>query len=188
MNRSRYDVAFSFASEDEKQVLDVESELERGIKVFLYKKEQAMAWGQSLRNVLRDIFQRRSRLCVIFVSKHSIAKPWTIFERRIVWARTFQRLWRRPSNLLPVRLDDSKDPKFDPDVVFVDLRKTTPKELATLIERRLTSMPPSRRATFFLICVALLVALLIMLVLIHTSSSLYGTREEPVEVAPTARP
>jgi hypothetical protein len=147
------EVAFSFASEDAKQISHVVREVaERGITVFRYERVKALTWGQSLSAVLRDIFQKRSRLCVAFISKHSATKPWTTYERRFV----------RASRLLPVRLDDSNAPDLDPDVVFIDLRTTPPEELARLIEQRLALLPSTRWVS--LLYVALLAALLVLVV------------------------
>lgn len=181
-SRRYYDVAISYASEDAEPVGEVVSELAvRGIRVFSYPNAQDVTWGQNLRDVLRDTFQKRSALCVAFISKHSATKPWPAFERQSALARPLWWLWKRSVNFLPVRLDDTVVPEIDPEVVFLDLRKTTPRDLALEIKEKLAALPPPPRI-FTLRRLALLTVILILAILVRQCFIVGGSHVGPAAV------
>jgi hypothetical protein len=131
----RYDVALSFAGEDRKYVEQTAKALKRrGIKTFYDRYEVAELWGKDLYTHLDYIYRQRSNYTVMFISKHYATKLWTNHERKSAQARAFE---ESKEYILPARFDDTEVPGLLPTVGYVDLRNTTPTQLAELISRKL---------------------------------------------------
>lgn len=126
-----FDVALSFAGEDRVYVDAVAQALRKeGIRVFYDEFVSAELWGADLYVLFDEVFRKKSRYVVAFVSKHYVAKPWPSHERRSAQARA---LFEAAPFLLPVQLDDSELPGLPPTVGYVDARKTDTSALVTLI-------------------------------------------------------
>lgn len=130
-----YDVALSFAGEDRHYVEEVAKELQAsGIKVFYDQFEKVQLWGRNLADHLGEIYGKRSRFVVMFVSKHYPDKGWPTHERQSAQARTIR---ENKIVLLPVRFDDTEIPGLPATTAYIDLRQVTPKQLAEMIKRKL---------------------------------------------------
>jgi len=65
-----YDVALSFAGEDREYVEKIATELrDAGVSVFYDTFQRAELWGKNLVDHLAEIYQKRSRYVVMFISK-----------------------------------------------------------------------------------------------------------------------
>src|SRR5262249_23489829 len=130
-----FDVALSYAAEDRAYVGRVAAALQReGIRVFFDQFLQAHLWGRDLYVHLDEIYRRRSRFVVMFVSLHYGRKAWPRRERQSVLARA---LHEHGEFLLPARFDDTEVPGLLPTVGYVDCRERTPEQLAALIVEKL---------------------------------------------------
>jgi hypothetical protein len=130
-----FDVALSFAGEDRPYVDRVANLLlERGIRVFYDLFEEAELWGKDLYAHLSEVYQRRARFTVMFISAAYGDKLWTNHERRAAQARAFQ---EAQEYILPARFDDTEIPGVLPTIAYVSLRERTPEELAALITRKI---------------------------------------------------
>lgn len=126
-----YDVAFSFAGEDRAYVEAVAEKLRaQGVRVFYDHYETVSLWGRDLYEHLADVYQKRSRYTVIFVSSAYANKVWTTHERKSAQARAFQ---ESRKYILPARFDDTEIPGLLPQIGYIDLVNTPPAELAALI-------------------------------------------------------
>lgn len=126
-----YDVALSFAGENRGYVEEVATGLKTaGIAVFYDAFEQATLWGKNLVDHLAEIYQKRSRFVVMFVSEYYAKKAWPQHERQHAQARA---LLAKEEYILPARFDDTEVPGMTATVGYVDLRKMTPTELVALI-------------------------------------------------------
>ena len=131
----RYDVALSFAGENRTYVEKVAERLRAAeISVFYDKFEQATLWGKNLIDHLAEIYQKRSRYVVMFISEHYVAKPWPSHERTHAQSRA---LLARDEYILPARFDDTEVPGLAGTVSHIDLRETNPEQLAQLIVTKL---------------------------------------------------
>lgn len=129
-----YDVALSFAGEDRSYVQKVAEVLHAlGIKVFYDKYEEVDMWGKNLYTHLDDVYRKKSRYCVIFISKHYKEKLWTNHERQSAQARAFH---QREEYILPVRFDETEIPGVLPTTVYIAVEDRKPEELATLIANK----------------------------------------------------
>ena len=131
----KYDIALSFAGENRVYVEEVAQALRSaGVSVFYDKFEQAGLWGKNLIDHLAEIYGKRSRFVVMFVSKEYVEKAWTTHERRHAQDRA---LLAQSEYILPARFDDTDVPGMTSTVGFVDLRHTSPVELVHLIRAKL---------------------------------------------------
>lgn len=128
---TKYSVCLSFAGEQRQYVKEVADWLKTlRISCFYDEDELADLWGKELSEHLDDIYRNNSRFCVMFVSSEYVEKMWTIHERRSALAR---RLQSESEYVLPARFDNTDVPGLPPSVGFIDLTKTTPRQLADLI-------------------------------------------------------
>ena len=91
-------------------------------------------WGRNLADHLGEIYGKRSRFVVMFVSKHYPHKGWPTHERQSAHARTIR---ENKIVLLPVRFDDIDILGLPSTTAYIDLRQVTPKQLAEMIKRKL---------------------------------------------------
>lgn len=127
----QYDVALSFAGEDRGFVERVATILrESDVKLFYDDYVVVELWGQNLFDVFEEVYSRRSRYAVLFVSRHYVAKPWPRHERHSAQARA---LVETSPYVLPVVLDDSELPGMPSTVAHVDGRRLGPDGVAELI-------------------------------------------------------
>lgn len=130
-----YDVALSFAGEDRKYVESIATHLkERGIKVFYDKYEQVELWGKDLYTHLDNVYRKKARYCVMFISKHYKEKLWANLERESAQARAFS---ENEEYILPARFDDTEIPGIRPTVGYISLKDFTPSEFIELILQKI---------------------------------------------------
>ncbi len=135
----QFDVALSFAGEDRAYVHEVAALLRQaGIHVFYDEFLAADLWGSDLYTLLDDVYRKKARFVVAFVSKYYVNKPWTRHERQSAQARA---LLAPAPYFLPVRLDDSELPGLRPTIAYVDARRTSATQLVALIQQKLDGTP-----------------------------------------------
>lgn len=133
--RFSYDVCLSFAGEDRDYVERVAACLNSwGVRVFYDRYETANLWGKDLYNHLDEIYRKRAKYCVIFISENYEKKLWTNHERRSIQARAFS---ENQEYILPARFDDTEIPGILPTVGFVSLKGLTPEAFSQLIKAKL---------------------------------------------------
>lgn len=132
-----YDVVISFAGESRKIVEPIAALL-RGanVSVFYDKFEEAKLWGKNLYTHLSDVYNKKGRFCIIFVSKEYNEKIWTTKEREAAQARAL----REPSEyILPIKLDDTELPGLEDTISYLDLRDAsiTQEKIVSLVLQKL---------------------------------------------------
>lgn len=134
-----FDVALSYAREDRLYVSRVAAEpRQRDVRVFYDEYAVAELWGSDLYVLLDEVYRKRARFAVVFVSQYYVSKPWTQHERQSAQARA---LIEVDHYLLPVQLDDSELPGLRPTVAYVDARHISMERLVWLIEQKLSAAP-----------------------------------------------
>jgi hypothetical protein len=130
-----YDVAFSFAGANREYVEQVANILRgRGVRVFYDTYEAAVLWGQHLGEFLSDVYERRSRYCVMFISRAYSEREWTRLERRSALDRAIR---DRRTYILPCRFDDTLLPGISHSLSYIPLANIPPAELSDLILNKL---------------------------------------------------
>ena len=139
-----FDVALSYAGEDRSYVAAVANGLrEAGVRVFYDEFMVADLWGVDLHSYLDDVYRKRARFTVVFISQNYATKAWTSHERQSTQARAMN---ESGSYLLPVRIDDAELPGLRPTVSYIDARKTLPNQLVELIRKKV-GLEPDKRNT-----------------------------------------
>lgn len=139
-----FHVALSFAGEDRGYVERVADELRRmGVSVFYDKHEAVTLWGRDLYAHLQDVYCRRARYAVVFISRHYKKKLWPNHERASAQARALR---ERREYILPARFDGTKIPGILGTTGYLDLEGVEPRELAEMVRQKLG---PIDRPNFF---------------------------------------
>lgn len=140
----KIDVALSFAAEDRSYVEMVVEQLKaRGVSFFYDYYQQADLWGKDLYEHLVDVYRNRAQYTVMFVSKYYREKLWTNHERRAAQSRALE---ESREYILPARFDDTDIPGLLPTTAFVDLRLSSPVQVALLLCDKLGRNPFSLKA------------------------------------------
>jgi hypothetical protein len=130
-----FDIALSFAGEERGYVDRVANLLkERGVKVFYDLFEEADLWGKDLYVHLSEVYHKRARFTVMFISEAYANKLWTNHERKSAQARAFQ---EAQEYILPARFDDTDIPGVLSTVGYVSLKGRSPEDLVSLITKKL---------------------------------------------------
>ena len=140
-SQTQWDVALSFASEQRPYVRAVANRLRSaGVKVFYDEYLRSSIWGKDLFSHLDAVYRLQSRYCVIFVSRDYAAKLWTNHERQSAQALA---LSQNEEYILPARMDETELPGLRPTTAYIDARRCTPEELASLVMEKVGINPAS---------------------------------------------
>jgi len=105
----KFDVAVTFAG-TERQYAEPLAKMvrEAGYEVFYDDFYPAQLWGKNLHEFFYEIYSKRARYCVMFVSKHYLGREWTNHERQSAQERMLHE--KGKEYILPVRVDDTSLP------------------------------------------------------------------------------
>ncbi len=132
---TRYDVAISYAGEDEVIARELAEALGRvDIVTFYAPYHKARLWGRSLNDELKTTYGKKATYVLVLVSRHYAVKDFTNFEFTI--ARDEARM-RKEEFILPVRLDDTPLIGLHPDVFYLDYRQMGVEQIAQLIRDKM---------------------------------------------------
>lgn len=130
-----FDVAVTFAGEDRGFVEEVVRLVKaQGFAVFYDEDSKVATWGEDLTEYFSDVYEKRARYAVMFISAAYAAKPWTRLERRSVLARALQ---ESSPYLLPVRLDSTQLPGVRNTIGYLDGPKEGSAGIADAIREKL---------------------------------------------------
>lgn len=131
-----YDVALSFAEEDRLYVEAVATCLaSHSVKVFYDAFEKNTLWANDLYQYLYDIYNKKARFCVLFLSRHYASKKWTLHECRAAQER--QLFSDNEQYILPARFDDTVIPGIRSTIHYLDLKHLQPDGCAQEILRKI---------------------------------------------------
>jgi hypothetical protein len=134
IHQHQYDVCLSFAGEQRAYVQNVADVLtENGLRVFYDRYEQANLWGRDLYEHLDEVYRKRAKYCILFISADYARKVWTNHERKSAQARALE---DSGEYVLPARFDDTEIPGVRPTIGYIDLRLVTPSRLAELVREK----------------------------------------------------
>jgi hypothetical protein len=134
-----YDIALSFAGENRPIVEEIAKGLvARGIKVFYDSFEEANLWGTDLYQHLHEIYSRRARYCMIFISEAYVRKVWTSHELRSAQERALAE--KGNAYILPVRIDDTEVAGIMKQIGFLDARQKTVADLVGIAAEKMRGL------------------------------------------------
>ena len=117
---SDFDVAVSVAGPDRHLARELAEQIrEAGFSVFYDEFYPEYLWGKDLTITFDEIFRKRSRFCVIFVSKHYRDRVWTTQELGSALARAVEE--KGNEYILPVRIDDAILPGLRPTISYLPI-------------------------------------------------------------------
>lgn len=130
-----FQVCLSFAGEQREYVWQVYEELEkRNIKAFYDKNFEVELWGSNLIEVFHNIYKKKAKYCVMFISKEYKEKAWTHFERISALER---QIYSNEAYILPVRFDDTELPGLSEGILYLNANELSPQEIAERIIKKL---------------------------------------------------
>ncbi len=132
----KYDVAFSFLQEDLTLVKKIRSYLNKSVKVFLYAENQTALVGKDGINIFHDVFEKESRVVVVFYRKSWGNTNWTRVEERALKNRF---LIEGQGFLIFIPLDTFENIPLwiDRSRIWFDLDTFGNKSAAAIIEQRI---------------------------------------------------
>lgn len=136
MEEYKYEVALSFASEQRDYVERVADQLSLlGVRYFYDNHEKVNLWGKNLLKYLEEVYFKKSRYCVMFISKEYKDKYWTKYESESIEERIFYQNNEEDFQqyILPVRFDDTKIPGIRNSWGFISAQEILPAELGKMI-------------------------------------------------------
>jgi hypothetical protein len=117
---SNFDVAISVAGADKQHALQLAEQLRAaGFAVFYYEFYPEYLWGKNLAITFDEIFRKRSRYCVMFISKEYRDRVWTSHEMRSAQARAVEE--KGKEYILPIRIDDTELDGLLPTISYVPI-------------------------------------------------------------------
>ena len=132
-----FDVAISFAGSEREQA-DRLAELmrEAGFVVFYDNYYPEQLWGKDLVRFFDEIYRKRARFCVVFVSREYRDRIWTNHELRSAQARALEE--KGNEYILPIKVDDAELDGLPPSIGYLPISLGVEK-IAELLIRKLTS-------------------------------------------------
>jgi hypothetical protein len=131
---SNFDVAISFAG-TERELAEKLAEILRaaGITVFYDNFYPEHLWGKNLTTFLDEIYRKRAKFCVVFVSEEYKGCEWTIHELRSAQAKALEQ--KGEEYILPVKVDDTELDGLPPNVGYVGISLGIEKIAELLIKK-----------------------------------------------------
>jgi hypothetical protein len=134
----KFDVALSFAGEEREYVEKVAASLFRtGINVFYDQYEEVDMWGKNLTTHLESIFSTDTACVVIFASNNYSKKAFPCLEKDAALATAIN---SRKEYILMGKFDDTQIYGILPTIKYIDLRKVSADEFASLIIQKLKKL------------------------------------------------
>lgn len=134
--RFDFDVAVSFAGTERQYAERLATIVQSaGFNVFYDNFFLVGLWGKDLAEFFDDIYRKRSRHCVMFVSAEYARRMWTTHERRSALARRVEE--RGGEYILPVRVDDTELPGLPPTIGYLSLAQHAVETIAEILIEKL---------------------------------------------------
>ncbi|MCL5960295.1 MAG: TIR domain-containing protein [Chloroflexi bacterium] len=141
-----YDVALSFAGPERhlaKYVATVLRQLE--FRVFYDDFDARKLWGKELTIQFDEIYRKKSRYCVIFVSPSYAERMWTNYERRSALARVLQE--KNNEYILPIEVEPAELPGIPPNISYLSMKKFTIEHITEMLKEKLEEAWLAERLT-----------------------------------------
>jgi hypothetical protein len=131
-----YDVAVSFSGTERQFAHELATRLqEPGFTVFYDDFYPEALWGKDLVVAFNEIYKKRARYCVVFVSKEYNNGPWTVHERRSAQERMLQE--RGSEYILPIKVNDVELPGMPSTIGYLSLEKYGIERIAEILIKKL---------------------------------------------------
>ena len=133
-----YDVAISYAGTEREHAEELACcLLDRGVKVFYDGFLGAQLWGKNLAEFFDDIYRKRARFCVMFISEAYGERMWTTLERRSAIARSIK---QSDEYILPIVVEQIDLPGLPTTLGYVSAHKLSTEEIAGMVVEKLEAL------------------------------------------------
>jgi hypothetical protein len=92
-----------------------------------------LLWGKNLVDTFDEIYRKRARYCVMFVSKEYKERMWTNHERQSAQVRALNE--KRKEYILPIKVDDTELDAMAPTIGYVPLEIGIDKIAELLVKK-----------------------------------------------------
>ena len=131
-----YDVAISFAGTERERAEALATQVrDAGFNVFYDAFYPEHLWGKDLVMLFDDVFRKRSRYAVVFVSSEYANRMWTIQELRSALARAVEE--KGKEYILPIKVDDTDLPGLPPTLGYLALSEHGIDNVAEILLKKL---------------------------------------------------
>ena len=117
-----WDLAISYASEDERLAASIHAGLKARFRVFFAQDQEAYIWGEQLGLTLPKVYGENSRFVLVFSSAAYVSKHWTLVEFNAAKAKWGSHLLVVDAGQLP--------PDLPGDIVY---RRSDPASMVMLL-------------------------------------------------------
>lgn len=94
---------------------------QKGFSVFYDDFYPEYLWGKNLIDTFDEIYRKRARYCVIFVSKDYNVSNWTNLERQSAQARAFKE--KGKEYILQIKIDETELAGMPPTIAYLPISK-----------------------------------------------------------------
>jgi hypothetical protein len=130
----KFDIAISFAGPERQYAEELAGRVRgAGFEVFYDDFYPAQLWGKNLYEFFHEIYSKRARFCVMFVSQAYSERLWTNHERQSAQERMFQE--KGKEYILPVRVDGTELPGMNTTIGHVPIEHGIDHIADLLIEK-----------------------------------------------------
>lgn len=141
-----YDVALSFAGEQREYARQVANSLvSSGLRVFFDEFFEAEIWGKDLGDFLDEVYRKKSRYIIIFVSKEYRDKKWTDHERKSALAAALE---SENEKVLPIQIDGAELNGIRSTTAYLRAADRSPEEIAGLVIAKIRQSNQSEHRNF----------------------------------------
>ena len=131
-----FDVAVSFAGTERSLAESLAARVrDAGYEVFYDRFYPEQLWGKDLAIFFDDVFRKKSRFCVIFVSKQYVERDWTNHERRSAVSRLIES--KGQEYILPIKVEDVELPGMQPTIGYLSVKDYGIETIADLLIAKL---------------------------------------------------
>jgi hypothetical protein len=131
-----FDVALSFASSERPLAEELATTIRKaGFTVFYDNFYPEVLWGKDLTIFFDDVYRKKARFCVLFVSQQYKDRMWTALELKSARARALQE--KEKEYILPIVVESVDLPGLAPTIAYLDLRKLTLSDVAEMLIKKL---------------------------------------------------
>lgn len=129
-----FDVAVSFAGTERKFAEKLALTIKKGgFTVFYDEFYPEELWGKDLVEFFHEIYSKRSRYCVIFVSNEYLNREWTVHERRSAQERMLKE--KGSEYILPIKVEDVELPGIPSTIGYMPISTGIQKIAEALIKK-----------------------------------------------------
>lgn len=131
---SAFDVAISFAGTERGLAEQLAKFLrDADVAVFYDNFYPEQLWGKNLTAFLDDIYRKRAKFCVVFISNEYKERRWTSHELRSAQARAVE--LKGADYILPIRVDATDLDGLPPNIGYVSIELGIEKIAELLIAK-----------------------------------------------------